>query len=132
MLTAAAVDALIEAIGEVTLESGEAIEAARSAYDALTDAQKGLVNNIDLLIAAEETYADHVAAANVNALIEAIGEVTLESGEAIEAARSAYDALTDAQKDIVDGYLDSKPSARLPAPTKAKRRSTKPAAPTMR
>ncbi|MBQ6021217.1 MAG: hypothetical protein IJL26_13670 [Clostridia bacterium] len=104
---AAAVDELIEAIGEVTLESGEAIEAARGAYDALTDGQKDLVNDLDILIAAEETYGDHVAAANVNALIEAIGEVayTDECKAKIDAARNAYDALTDAQRDIVDDYL---------------------------
>ena len=49
----AEVEALIDAIGEVTLESEEAIEAARAAYDALTDAQKELVENYEDLVAAE-------------------------------------------------------------------------------
>ncbi|MBQ7874012.1 MAG: hypothetical protein IJ306_02450 [Oscillospiraceae bacterium] len=45
---------LISAIGEVTLESEEAIKAAREAYDALTDEQKALVENYDVLEAAEK------------------------------------------------------------------------------
>ena len=50
-------EALIDAIGEVTAESGEAIDAAREAYDALTDGQKALVSNYETLTAAEEAYA---------------------------------------------------------------------------
>lgn len=55
---AQAVDALIDAIGEVTLESEEAITAAREAYDALTDEQKALVKKESVLIDAENTLAD--------------------------------------------------------------------------
>ena len=55
--SAAAVEALIDAIGEVTAESGDAIDAARKAYDALTDGQKALVSNYETLTAAEEAYA---------------------------------------------------------------------------
>ena len=50
---AKAVVDLIDAIGAVTPESKAAIEAARAAYDALTDAQKALVSNYDVLLAAE-------------------------------------------------------------------------------
>ena len=50
-------EALIDAIGEVTAESGDAIDAARKAYDALTDGQKALVSNYETLTAAEEAYA---------------------------------------------------------------------------
>ncbi|MBQ1251522.1 MAG: S-layer homology domain-containing protein, partial [Firmicutes bacterium] len=112
---AAAADAesLINAIGEVTLDSKAAIDAARAAYDALTDDQKALVENYDVLTAAEDAYAalkaaadkaeaDQAAAADAEALINAIGEVTKDSGEAIEAARAAYDALTDDQKALVE------------------------------
>ncbi len=41
------------------------------------------------------------AAANAEELIGKIGNVTLDSGDAIEAARKAYDALTDAEKSAV-------------------------------
>ena len=54
---AAAVDAKIAAIGEVTLESEAAITEARAAYEALTDAQKALVKNLAVLEAAESTLA---------------------------------------------------------------------------
>ena len=49
--------ARIDAIGEVTLDSKDAIEAARAAYDKLTDEQKKLVPNYETLTKAEETYA---------------------------------------------------------------------------
>ena len=50
-----AVSKQIEAIGEkITLESKGKIEAARKAYDELTEAQKKLVTNLDKLVKAEE------------------------------------------------------------------------------
>lgn len=94
----------INAIGTVTPDSGDAIAAARSAYDALTDAQKEQVTNADVLTAAEARYTDVVAIDGAKKAIDAIGEVTLTSGDAIAAARAAYDALTDSQKAEVSNY----------------------------
>ncbi|MCI5525718.1 MAG: hypothetical protein MR381_06480 [Dorea sp.] len=99
----------ISAIGDVTLESEDAIKEARTAYDALTDAQKELVSNKDVLEKAESTLkelqdakaADVKAAEEVTNKISAIGDITLESEDAIKEARTAYDALTDAQKELV-------------------------------
>ena len=96
-------------IGTVTLESEDVIKEARTAYDALTDAQKKLVSNKDVLEKAESTLkelqdakaADVKAAEKVTNKIDAIGDVTLESEDAIKEARTAYDALTDAQKELV-------------------------------
>lgn len=102
-----AVKELIDAIGEVTLESGDAIDAARTAYDKLPEAKKVLVDNYEKLTAAEEAYTalvDAAAAKAVDDLIDAIGEVTADSGDAIKAARAAYDALTDTQKELVKSY----------------------------
>ena len=48
---------LIDAIGSVTKDSGAKIKAARAAYDALTAAQKKLVENYAKLTAAETAYA---------------------------------------------------------------------------
>ena len=48
--------------------------------------------------------ADHAAAGPAETLINAIGEVTAASGDAIRAARKAYDALTDEQKALVSNY----------------------------
>ena len=101
---AKAVDDLIDAIGEVTLESEEAIAAARAAYEALTEAQKAEVKSYDKLTAAEARLADLKAAKPVDDMIDAIGEVTLESEDAIAAARAAYEALTEAQQAEVKSY----------------------------
>ena len=103
---------LIAAIGEVNLESGDAINAARTAYDNLLDAdQKQAVNNYSVLEAAEIAYAalaqaaaDQLAANNVKNLIDAIDNpvvYTQACKDKIDAARAAYDALTDAQKTLV-------------------------------
>lgn len=105
----------INGIGEVTLESEKVITEARTAYDALTDSQKNLVGKeilakltaaeqklADLKEQAENQKKDQAAADAVAGKIDAIGEkITLESKEAIEAARKAYDALTDSQKKLV-------------------------------
>ena len=101
---AKAVDDMIDAIGEVTLESEEAITAARAAYGALTEAQQAEVKSYDKLTAAEARLADLKAAKAVDDMIDAIGEVTLESEGAIDAARAAYEALTEAQQAEVKSY----------------------------
>lgn len=54
---AKAVVALIDDIGAVTLTSGPAIAAARSAYDELPQAQRDRVSNYDVLVAAEKALA---------------------------------------------------------------------------
>ncbi len=101
---AKAVDDMIDAIGEVTLASEEAITAARAAYEALTEAQQAEVKSYDKLTAAEARLADLKAAKAVDDMIDAIGEVTLESEGAIDAARAAYEALTEAQQAEVKSY----------------------------
>ncbi len=109
----AAVAAMINALPtEVTVNDKEAIEAARAAYEALTADQKALVDADTLakleaaeeaLAAAEQAAADQAAADAVADTINSLPtEVTVNDKEAIEAARAAYAALTDAQKDLVD------------------------------
>ena len=114
---AKAVDNLIAAIGKVefTDESKGKIDAARAAYDKLTDAQKKLVSNYDVLTAAEKEYArlvkeaeDKAAAKAVDEAVAKLAPVTLNSGKAIEAARKAFDALTPAQKKLLDPKTEGK------------------------
>lgn len=50
-------EALIAAIGEVGPESGGAIDAAQSAYDALSESDRAKVTNAAALTAAQESYA---------------------------------------------------------------------------
>ena len=52
-----AVIKLINAIGSVSENSGSAISAARSGYDALTDTQKKLVTNYNKLTQAEQVFS---------------------------------------------------------------------------
>lgn len=110
---------MISAIGQVTLEDQEAIEAARAAYDALTDTQKGYVSNYETLTAAEarleelkqQQAADQEAADQVSKQIEALPQtdaVTLEDQEAVTAARTAYAQLTDSQKALVNAGMYQK------------------------
>ena len=103
-----AVIAKIDAIGTVTLKSKKSIDAARKAYDGLTKAQQARVSNYAALTAAETTYAklvqdkaDQDAADAVIAKIDAIGVVSRAAKSRIDAARKAYDGLTDAQKALV-------------------------------
>ena len=110
---------LIAAIPEyVTINDEVAIVAARSAYDALTDAQKALVNNYDFLVKAEkdlvalkeaaaEENANKEAAQKVIDMIKELPTKVTKNDEAkIKAARAAYDALTDKQKELVTNYDD--------------------------
>ena len=55
---ALAVEEMITALGEITLESGPAIEKARAAYDALSDEDQTWVYNGYELIAAEKQLKD--------------------------------------------------------------------------
>ena len=114
---------LIEAIGTVTLERKAAIEAARAAYNALTEEQLAIFNELypdhlkiltdaearyeELKKQAEQEEIDKAAAQEVIKLIDDIGgveSVTGSSGPKIRKARAAYDALTDAQKKYVTNY----------------------------
>lgn len=106
---AAALPDEISGTGDVS-----AFESVANKYNGLTDEQKALLSdegkaNIEAAIAILDAYNesldqsinDSLAADEVKALINAIGEVTADKEDAIKAARSAYDALTDAQKAYV-------------------------------
>ena len=99
--------AKINAIGGVDENSGDAIKAARKAYDALTPEQKAQIPQAtqDKLTQAEKDYqaildqkAADEAARKINAIPD---EITKASGDAIKAARKAYDALSKAAKALV-------------------------------
>ncbi len=90
---------LIDAIGEVTLDSGEAIAAANEAYGKLTDAEKEKVTNYSVLEAANKAYGELMGnIASVELAIDSIGSVTADSGDAIKDAREKYDELSDIEK----------------------------------
>lgn len=107
---AAATVAKIDAIGNVTKDSGTKITGARDAYDALTDGAKRLVSNLQTLIDAEAAFknlsggdseADKKAADDVIAKIDEIGAIGKDSGAKITEAENAYNELNDAAKGLV-------------------------------
>ncbi len=103
-------DELINLIGEVQLDeaSKNKIDAARTAYDALTDRQKSFITQLETLELAQTKYAalveDKRIASTIDELINSIGNVTLESNDKILEVREAYVALTDSQKSFVTSY----------------------------
>ncbi len=97
-------EAMLEAVGEVTVESDEAIKAAEDAYELLTDEEKEKVDNGKDVVALREQYKEACATARVNAvekLIEEIGEVTAESKDKLEAAEKAYNDLVNEEQERV-------------------------------
>ena len=90
------VEALIAAIGTVSLASEDAITAARTAYDNLAVTEKAFVENYDVLADAEIAFT--------KLAIEDIGEVTLAKGPTILKARTAYNGLAAAQRTEVTNY----------------------------
>ena len=108
----APVQALIDALpdaGDVTAADEGQIAEARAAYEALSPTEAKRLVRTARLVAAEEalaTLAYREAAAAVDALIDALpdaDEVTEADQAAIEAAREAYEALTDGAKALVEG-----------------------------
>ena len=106
----------INAIGKVEYTDAckDKIHDASTAYEALTEDQKTLVTNLDVLTTAKQTYdalkaaadkfaADKDKADAVIAKINAIGKVeyTYACKDKIDEANSAYNALTADQKALV-------------------------------
>ena len=107
-----AVEAYINQIGTVNLESKTYINVARSAYDELSEELKAKVSNYDVLESAEKEYArlleeseadeaDKKAASAVDELINKLEPVTIDKKDVILQARKAYDALTKKQQSLV-------------------------------
>lgn len=101
---AAEVDQAILDIGEVTLESKEAIAHARELYNGCSSDVKAMVTKLSNLTIAENEYK----AAEVDQAICKIGEVTLESEDAIAYAREVYEGCTTAVKAYVTKLADLK------------------------
>ena len=88
---ASEVEEAISAIGTVTLESGEAIQNARTLYDGSEADVQAAVENIADLEAAE-TELSTLKVEEATNLITAIGgTVTLDSAAAVEAAQAAWE-----------------------------------------
>lgn len=96
---------LISSIGKVSRHSGNKIQSAFDKYNLLTDEQKTLVSNLDVLENAEQTY-NQLKANTVIEAIKSIGVVTLQSKSKITIAQEVYDLLTPEQQKLVTNYED--------------------------
>ncbi len=107
----------IENLGEITLNSATDIDVVRGLYEELSESEKAMVGNYNVLKDAEDTLAkleaeaeqeeiDRNKAAAVDALIGKIGDVsyTSESWKLISEAKQAYNALTEDQKGYVENF----------------------------
>ena len=83
----------------VTVNSGNAITDARTAYDNLTESQKLMVTNYTTLTSAELSFEGFARIAAVIELIDELPDpVTLADEADVLAARTAFDALSDEEK----------------------------------
>ncbi len=86
----------------VDVDSADAVNAANAIYNTFTDAQKGLLENEQILLDAIVAVAEAQAKVDaVETVIGNIGNVTYAKKAAVENARAEFEALTDAQKDAV-------------------------------
>lgn len=90
----------IDAIGEVQLYSGDAIEKAEEQYELLSSKCKRKVENKNELKKAKTKW-NELEAKNVSEQIESIGEVQIGTEIKLQFAKTAYSKLTDEQKKLV-------------------------------
>ena len=110
---AADVEEVIAAIGTVTKDSGSDISAARAAYDGAGADVQGHVGNYADLEAAEKALTT-LMVDEVSAQIAAIGEVTLDSRQAIADARETLDALpAEAKSPVLNAGILTEMEERL-------------------
>lgn len=115
-VTAADVIKLIDAIGTVSKDSGNAIAAARTAYNKLSDAEKALVTNYDKLLSAEAAYAEIQKAQQEAANTEGVTGWKKTYQDALDAVKTdqlAFGsewlviALARSGRPVPDSYYDS-------------------------
>lgn len=99
-LKIADVQTKISDIGTVSLDSGEKITAARNAFESLSEEEQAKVENAGDLQKAEDSYST-LAVKECENLINAIGEVTLDSKDVIYQAQNFYNSLSESDKQKV-------------------------------
>ncbi len=123
---AAAVEEKINALpATITVDNKEAVEGAKADFDNLTADQAGYVSDdakaklnkaVEDLAAALKAKADEEAVKNVTDLIEAFPEnITPADADAVNAAKQAFDNLTEEQKNMVSAEFKAALEAALAA-----------------
>lgn len=93
----------IDQLGTITINEKSDIDSAKTSYDSLSEEQKKLVTNYPVIQQSYDEFS-RLQIADVISLIDAIGEVNLNSSPSIETARKAYDVLNPSQKEFVTNY----------------------------
>ena len=103
-------DNMITSIGEVTLDSGEAIQAAEDAVDVLSENDYEHLEHLDELKSARAIYDDLVDRDEAAQIIAAINRVKdnikLDSKDAIYTVRTEYDKASINVQNYVTNYSD--------------------------
>ena len=99
----AELESAIDSIGTVTLEQESVISDIRKQYNRANKEVQAGVSNYKMLEQAEEQLSN-LKVQNVINLIDQIGQVTLNSEEAINAAKSTYNKLSSDEKTRVTNY----------------------------
>lgn len=98
----------LPAAADVTEQDRQDIEAARAAYDMLSDDHKALIDGgaLKILREAERALERLVAKSVVNTIdaLPAAGDVRITDQSIIRAARQVYDALSEEDKALVTNY----------------------------
>ncbi|MDE6568442.1 MAG: zinc-ribbon domain-containing protein [Lachnospiraceae bacterium] len=96
---------LVNAIGDVTLDSQSAIDSAKNEYNKLDEEQKNQVTNYSQISDYENQFEALCLSSVINQ-IKGIGKVSLEngSGSKIDAAEGAYNRLSEDSKKQVSNY----------------------------
>lgn len=125
--------ALIEALpDEIGLDDKAAVEAARAAYGALSKSEKALVSDeavqkLEQAEAAVATVEEKAAEDALQAAVNAIESLPANAGvndkKAVEAARAAYEALTEEQKASVPSEVLQKLKAAEASVNKAEQQA---------
>lgn len=97
------VEDLINAIGTVTLNSGDAIKNAQNALNNANPDIRDQIANKATLTAAVEKYQE-LRIQQVISAIDAIGTVTLNSKTAIDNAQNLYNKLNESEKKSINNY----------------------------
>lgn len=99
------IETAINDIGTVTLDQESTIDSVRFLYNKGNDEVKAGITNYEVLEQAEAQLSN-LKVQNVINLIGQIGQVTLDSGEKIDIAKTAYNNLTSKEKERVTNSAD--------------------------
>ena len=113
-----AVEKLIEALGDITVDSKDMLDEVQSAVDALSTKEKAMVENMSKLEAAWASYNALVleaAAAEIEEVIATMGDATYKNRNAVIAAMKLYNNASAEVQACVSNAEELKEAAKTVA-----------------